>query len=265
MAYIGNLAELAYIVQNTGKLQGKTAYLFSILGRRMVFTSNTLMNDVVEFGTAVADIPVLAGNETLEVVSSSGSDVVAGTGARKIKITYLNSSNAITESGEITLTGATPVNPVIAGAKAILWMEVTEVGSGGVSAGTITLRVAGPGAAHEAIVAGGNKSKSGRFTVPAGFDAYVLNWSGAAINRDQDIRLRANVNSLTRTIAVPFHFQDTAYLATVPNGTGIYFTKTLSYLKYPPLSVIKISTIVSDTAGSPRVDVGMDLLLVSQT
>ena len=84
------------------------------------------------------------------------------------------------------------------------------------------------------------------------------------MNQDMDIRLRATVNSLDRSLVGPFHFQAMAYLSTVTSGSGLNFHSPLPYLKCPPLSRIKISAFAGATTGSPRLDVGLTVLLVSQ-
>lgn len=78
-------------------------------------------------------------NFTGSVKSSSASDAAAGTGARTIKITYVDSTGATSGTETATLNGTTAVNLVSTNKCFIEKIEVLTVGSGGANAGTITL------------------------------------------------------------------------------------------------------------------------------
>lgn len=71
--------------------------------------------------------------------SSSAADAAAGTGARTIKLTYLDQTGAGPFTETITLNGTTRVNTVATNICFIEQIEVVTAGSGGVNAGTITL------------------------------------------------------------------------------------------------------------------------------
>lgn len=91
--------------------------------------------------------PVIGAQRAL--VSSSASDSAAGTGARTVRITYytLSSTGAITGPfvEVVTLNGTSPVPTVGTTICLIEKLEVVTAGSGGVSAGGITLTLAADG------------------------------------------------------------------------------------------------------------------------
>ena len=70
----------------------------------------------------------------MEVISSNANDTSNGTGARTIRIGYINTSNQLTVSADITLNGTTAV-ALAFNANFILWMETTTVGSNAVAVG----------------------------------------------------------------------------------------------------------------------------------
>jgi hypothetical protein len=259
MAYL-NYKDVILEIQRTGKYAGKDAMALHILGRRASFTSTSVFNDIGEgVGVAgTADFPVLAGSETIQVLSSNNiADVAAGTGARKIKMLYINTSYAIVETADITLNGTTAVTVVASGCLAVLWFEVTEVGTGGAPAGNLTLRTSAP-LTLSYIPAGSNRSMDAFFMVPDGYTAYATCWSGGSIQNSQDIRLRATVNSYDRTLSTVYHFQDNHNVASNDS-----FDDELPALKYPARCKIKVSTISSSTAAATRCDCHFTIILIA--
>lgn len=116
--------------------------------------------------------------------SSSANDTAAGTGARKVKIVYLNTSFERKEE-TVTLNGTAAVNTVATDIAFIESMEVTEVGTqGGGNAGTISIYtlINGGGSVWGSIAASDNKTYWAHHYVPAGKTCYLLNIvSGATI------------------------------------------------------------------------------------
>lgn len=113
--------------------------------------------------------------ETLELVSSSGADAAAGTGARTVSVQGLSAAGILQE--EIaTLNGVTAV-PLALSYLRVNKAQVATVGSGGFNAGTVTLRRTSAGVARAQIpVIGGvglGVGMSGRYTVPAGHDLII--------------------------------------------------------------------------------------------
>jgi hypothetical protein len=85
-------------------------------------------------------------NFTGSVVSSNAADAAAGTGARSLKITYLDATGAGPFTETVTLNGTTPVNLANANHCFIEKMEVMSVGAGAKNAGTLSLFTGAGGA-----------------------------------------------------------------------------------------------------------------------
>lgn len=107
----------------------------------------------------------------MEVVSTSATDTVAGTGARTVLINGLNA--AYVEISEVVaLNGLTPV--VLA--NQYLRINVCAVltsGTNGVNAGDLSIRDAGAGTVRDILPAGSGISKKAAYTVPAGKTFYI--------------------------------------------------------------------------------------------
>lgn len=241
-----------------GLVDGHAAEVFHVMGRRSGFNSTSVLQDVGEFlGTSINALPELTGAESLEVISSSVNDTAAGTGARTIRVGYIDTSNHLTVSADITLNGTTAVALAFK-ANFILWMETTSVGSNTVADGNILLRIAAAGATQEQITAGGNRSLSCRFMVPTGYKGYILDWGNWAIGTTQDSRLRATVRTRSRTLGTDYVFQSIAYLASGGNSS-----EDLPYFQCPALCKIKVSTIPGAAPAGNRIDSEFTILLIA--
>ena len=97
-------------------------------------------------------------NFTGSIVSASANDAAAGTGARTVRIYYMNATGATAGTEDVTLNGITAVNLVTTTKCFIERMEVLTAGSGSVNAGIITLKTgaAGAGTTVGTIAAGDN-------------------------------------------------------------------------------------------------------------
>jgi len=106
--------------------------------------------------------------------SSSANDAAAGTGARKVRITYYALASDGTITGPftelITLNGTAAVATVATNIALVERMDVTSVGSGGVPAGTLTLAPAadGTGTAIGTIAAGKRSTEWAHHYVSSG-------------------------------------------------------------------------------------------------
>lgn len=259
MSYLRQFEDLNEVIQLTGQLYGKQARVFEILGRRAGFTSVTLVNDVKEFDNSVALTPILS-NSTLDVISSSASDTnTAGTGVRKVKVTYINNSNNLVESTDINLNGTTLVTSVLTGVNQVLWMETTDVGSNLSAVGNIRLRINGGTVEVEQISISNNKSLSSNFMVPTGFTGYISNWKSHAIGNEQNARLVATVNSLDRSISTVFKTQVNSSVASNTNSGLIL----VPFIKFPALTRIKVNTISGGTAGTVQIDTSYVIVIVA--
>ena len=99
-------------------------------------------------------------NFTGSIVSSAAADASVSTGARKVLITYLDSTGVGPLTESLTLNGTTAVNLSGTNHCFIEKMEVTSVGSGGKNAGTISLftGITGSGTTVGTIAVGDNQT-----------------------------------------------------------------------------------------------------------
>ena len=131
--------------------------------------------------------PFQTSAQTLEVVSSSANDAAAGTGTRSVTVIGLD-ANYVQISEVVVLNGVTPV----ATTKQYLRVNTftqASVGSGGINAGDLTLRVSGAGATQALMKAGYGFARQCVYTVPANSTLFImsLNFSvvspaGAGVN-----------------------------------------------------------------------------------
>lgn len=114
-------------------------------------------------------------NAQRSIVSSSALDTAAGTGARSVRITFLDQNGTGPFTETVTLNGTTPVNTSNSNICFIESMEVVTVGSTGVNAGIISLRAAsgGGGATIGTINAQNNQTFWAHHYVPQGKECNV--------------------------------------------------------------------------------------------
>jgi len=116
---------------------------------------------------------------TIDIKSSSGSDVAAGTGARTVIIQGLDENWEEQTSAEITLTGATEA--AVAGT----WMRifrciVVTAGSGKTNAGNLTVQCVGAAGGLSDntvgiyVTAGDGQTQRTIYTIPAGKTGYFV-------------------------------------------------------------------------------------------
>lgn len=139
--------------------------------------------DIWDGGGDYTGWPLGVPAETFEAVSTSSDDALGGTGARSVRLWYLNDQlEGYDEGGEplttsITLDGTTPAQTLMAGMRVVA-AEVISVGSGGTNAGDITVRWSTTtGVVFAVIKAGAGAAQVGAFTVPAGYTGYLKRYS----------------------------------------------------------------------------------------
>jgi hypothetical protein len=123
-----------------------------------------------------------AGGTTLYLRSSSANDTLAGTGAQKCQVHYLD-KDYIPRSVTLEMNGTTAVQ-IAADVLRVQKIYVTQVGSGGTAAGNI-LAVsvpAGNGSIYHGVPVGRQSSFGAFWTVPAGQQSLVTRWSCSANN-----------------------------------------------------------------------------------
>lgn len=109
----------------------------------------------------------------MEVLSSGAADTAAGTGARTVALDLLDAA-WLPVSQTVTLNGTTPVAIPGGPYRRVNRARVASAGTGEANTGTITIRVTAGAVIQEQILPTEGQSRSGVYTVPAGFAAYVM-------------------------------------------------------------------------------------------
>jgi len=115
-------------------------------------------------------------NAQRSIKSSNVNDTAAGTGARQVRITYLNTSYEL-KTEDITLNGTTAVNTVATDIAFLEKMEVIVTGNqGGGNAGTISIytQTGGGGSVWGSIATSDNMTYWAHHYVPSGKTCYLL-------------------------------------------------------------------------------------------
>ena len=103
--------------------------------------------------------------QRMEVISSSANDAAAGTGARTVKLYYLD-GNFVLKSETITLNGTTAVATTATDIYRILGLRVVTTGTGLKAAGTIDIRNLADTPIYARILTGDNEARQAIYTVP---------------------------------------------------------------------------------------------------
>lgn len=125
-------------------------------------------------------------NAQRSVLSGSTDDAAGGTGARKVIVTYFDQDMVGPKTEEVILNGTTPVNLFATDLAFVESIEVSEVGSGGANAGTITLAksTAGGGGILGQINVGDNRTFWTHHYVPDGETHYLTELLAGAMGED---------------------------------------------------------------------------------
>ena len=179
-------------------------------------------------------------NAQRSVSSASASDTSAGTGARQIKITYLDQTGAGPYTETVTLNGTSAVNTVATNIAFIEKAEVVSVGSTGSNVGIITVFIgaAGGGGAYCTIAATSNQSYWCHHYVPTGKTCNITGMSGSNNNASNGMVLSMTAKTLGVATAPEIVVSDFiraggGNVTTVrPYGTAIQVTGPARLLMY---------------------------------
>lgn len=145
-------------------------------GRNTDVDSGTVPEDIWEGGGVYTGWATAA--ETLQVFSSSAADASAGTGARTLRIMGLD-ANYVAQNETVTLNGTTPVTTTNTFIR-VHSASVQSAGSGGVNAGTLTVRQSTTTTNIFLLLQiGVNQSNSSAYTIPAGQTGYMRKLHGS--------------------------------------------------------------------------------------
>lgn len=134
----------------------------------------------------------------MTVSSSSASDAAAGTGARTVRVTGLNSAYVEIQE-DIALNGLTAVSTVNSYLR-VFGLTVLTAGSGTEAAGNLyvgtgVVTAGVPAVVYAYVAIGWGASQMAQYTVPAGYTAYLLDIltsaTQSAINQSTLLAIRA--------------------------------------------------------------------------
>ncbi|OHD19239.1 MAG: hypothetical protein A2Y38_22500 [Spirochaetes bacterium GWB1_59_5] len=225
--------------------------------------SSTVFGDVAAYLDTTQDkINTTAVGTPLYLRSSSVDDAAAGSGARTVRIVYLDVSG-VQQAMTASLNGTTAV-ALGSAVASVQWAEVASTGTvWGAAAGDITIAktTGAPSVADivEMIVAGGNRSHTGRYTVPSNREGYLQAWHASASGgATQDLHLRASVFADDRSLSSVLHFQSSFFLTSNVSVSQI----DLGLTRCPGGTTIILSSIPSNTPAGNRVDADLYLAIV---
>jgi len=152
--------------------------------------NDTLSGDIETIWDGSSIYTYLSSASSVYVTSSDGDDAPAGTGARQVEVQGLDENYALTTETIDIDDGASDTTFI-----RVFRVIVTSVGSGGQAAGTISVRSASGGggtllAQIGKVGTGGGASLGQTFmalyTVPAGYTAYLTQWTIGAGGQNAD-------------------------------------------------------------------------------
>ena len=136
-------------------------------------TMTTAVSDIWSLGGLMNRPPT--GGIQMEVVSSSAADDTGGTGARTVRIYYLDAT--WTEKTEtVTLDGTNPVDTVATDIFRVNGFRVITTGTALAPVGNISLRNTAGTVTYSYITAGFTRARNSAFTVPVGKVLYITNF-----------------------------------------------------------------------------------------
>lgn len=227
------------------------------------FGNNTTVGDSLETVWAEGGLySYLTAATVLKVSSSSTTDTSAGTGARTVELSGLDTDyNEINET--ITLNGQTAVNTTKEYLR-INRMIVRSAGSGGANAGVIyagtgTVTLGVPANIYASIngVTGANQSLMALWTVPAGYTAYLLQYdisNGTTSNTPAVCKLVLAV----RPYGEVFQSKDVKSLT-----TGMHVEETFSIpIKIEEKSDIEVRALSSSNSVSFDISAAVEIIYI---
>lgn len=206
--------------------------------------------DTAQLGD-LSDIPAVVtipnpGGTALSIVSSSVNDTIAGSGAQKVTVFYLN-DDFLQTFKTVDMNGQTAVPLGLSDIQNVEYTHTSQVAVlGGVAAGNISLVDTATGTiVYEYIKAGNNQSTSARWTVPDNGFGILFDWTYSGLKKRIDFFLRATCHRVSRElIENVFLFQD---VARSENTTGP--SRKIGPLYLPPRCQVKISVKADGNGG----------------
>lgn len=219
---------------------------FSGKGRRDSLATTAGGDDISDLVSVTIPFPNQAG-EQCTIVSDNANDTSAGSGARTVKIHYLNAAGVYGHEIK-SMNGTTPVNTTATDIRFIQQITVETLGTfGGKNAGNITIySTATPANIFERIVAGNNISMSSARMIPAGYTFWLkaINVT-ATTSKPVSARLTATCDHAGVYTEGVFQFNEVMELQ--DSGLSMRFDIPR---KIPSLAIIKGVAVSSQAGGS---------------
>ncbi len=185
------------------------------------------------------------------------NDDAAGTGARSVTITYLNSNwDIVTET--LATAGASASGQTSQTAIRLLFCKCDVGVYTGTNAGDIVIETVG-GLTVGNIRAGNNITQLSMYTIPAGHTGYVQRFSvEVQANKSAEVRFRRREGA--DIVAAPFTGSDALHVSL--DATSEFEHVFFAYPKVPEKTDIWFDAIASSAGGSTAVNVSYDLVVV---
>lgn len=242
MIVINGIAVTLTMAESISRGDIPKAYKFSSLGY-----NGDINGTREDIWTAGGDYVFPSAAMQMNIVSDSAADAAAGTGARTVKIHYLNDAFKEKEH-TFTMNGITPVaGPT--DAYRINHCEVMTAGSGVHAAGNITVTNTAGTVTYARIEANGNVALQAIYTVPSMMEdgtpithGYITGWdvgsAGAAAAKGITGYCRATADYHGNLTSGIFHFKDITMTSDANSPMNFDFP-----VKCPSGTDIKISAI----------------------
>lgn len=162
----------------------------------------------------------------LEILSGSALDTAAGTGARTVRVYYLDATGVGFDVSEnplfvdVTLNGVTPVALGVTALRAYKAVVLTA-GSGKTNAGDLTVRqVATPSNILVSVPTGVSVSQSTNYTVPLGWTGYLQDFEVSMTDNTANRAIVAikTLAAGVQTLGNPFSINSAVQYVSRPHG-----------------------------------------------
>lgn len=205
------------------------------LGRRFGNLTATSTSEVLLSARAYVE---QASEAQRSVQSSSAQDAAAGSGAKKVRITYLTSAYVL-KTEDVTLNGTTKVNTI---ATDIRFVESFKVIQGAAAVGSIQLMTGTTGGATEfcGIGVGTYDAFLCHHYVPAGRSGFVWSWT-ACIDDETKFKLMGRATYGANIVDENWDLCNLMGIATPPSY--LEFTKDLIAVPYGEKAYIRITVV----------------------
>lgn len=220
---------------------------FRGFGRRDSLATTAGGDDVSDIVAVAIPWPNQSTGEQMTLVSDSANDAAAGSGARTVKVHYLDAAgNYLHEI--VTLNGTTGVNTVATNIRFVQLVTVETAGSfGGKNAGNITLyKLATPATVYARVVAGNNSSLSSARMVPNGKTFYMTSMTvSATSSKPVSARVTATCDHGGIYVSGVFQFEEIVECQDSVVTIAFSVPRTI-----PSLAIIKGVAVSSQAGGS---------------